>query len=216
MKRIVAFLLFVLGSAVARADPPQITWEWFNAAETYRNYKVKGKDDLRLAAHYYRLAAERGNAAAAYKLGDCYENGTGVAKDAVTALEWYRRSAAGGDRYAALRIGWFYQKGIAVTANPADAVEWYRLAAQRKNIWAYHMLAFLYFDGEGVPQDRVKAREYFEISLPQTDDGWAKVKLAELIRSSDPTRARRLLQEAVRQGNPQAPQDLKLLEIEQK
>lgn len=206
MKRITACLVVatVAGSTGAHADPPQITWEWFNAAETYRNYKTKGKDDLAIAAHYFRLAADKGNPAAAYKLGECFENGVGVPKDPVKALDWYRRSAAGGDKYAELRIGWFYQKGIAVPASPEVAAEWYKLAAGKQNIWAFHMLAFMYLDGEGVPQDRARAERYFELSLPQTNDAWAKVKLAGLIKEREPVRARRLLQEAAAAGNPEA------------
>jgi TPR repeat protein len=186
----------------------ELAWEWFNAAETYRNYKVKGSDDLRISAHYLRLAANIGNASAAYKLGEAYENGVGVLQDPVIALQWYRQSAAKGDKYAELRVGWFYHKGITLQADPTIAAHWYRLAAEKDNVWAYHMLAFMLMDGEGVQQDRALAQRYFEKSLPQTQDHWAKLKLSILLKTSDPKRSKALLQEAAAAGNPDALKEL--------
>jgi TPR repeat protein len=208
----VAGLLLALGTASAHAEPrpasAELTWEWFNTAETYLRYKVKGPDDLRIAAHYFALAAENGNAAAAYKLGEAYENGRGVRQDPVAALHWYRRAAAQGDKYAELRVGWFYHKGIALPADPQVAAQWYRKAAEKNNIWAYHMLAFMLMDGEGVPKDLALARRYFELSLPQTKDHWAKWKLSQLLRTRDPKRSGLLLREAADAGNPEAAKEL--------
>jgi TPR repeat protein len=188
----------------AAADPPPITWEWFNAAETYRRYKVKGRDDLAISAHYFRLAATNGNAAAAYKLGEAYEKGEGVPQSAADALAWYRQAAGLGDRYAELRIGWFYQKGIAVEVNAVAAILWYEKAAAHDNIWAYHMLAVIYAEGEGVPQDLSLARRYFEKSLPQTKDAWAAWRLSQIIGDSDPRRRHALLVQAAEGGNTEA------------
>jgi len=210
MRRLAATLGVILGCAcVARADPPQITWEWYNTAETYRNYRVKGRDDLRISARYFRMAAEKGNSTAAYKLGEAYEEGIGVPKDPVQALHWYRRAAEQGDKHAELRIGYFYQKGIAVSRDPVAAVQWYRLSAAKNNIWAYHMLAFMLADGEGLLKDQKLAKAYLEKSLPQTNDHWAKWKLAHLIRADDPARAKQLLKEASAAGNTQAAEELK-------
>lgn len=194
----------------ARAQaPPQITWEWFNAAETYLAYKVKGPNDLAIAAHYFRLAASHGNAAAAYKLGEAYENGSGVAQDAGKALAWYREAASRGDRYAELRIGWFYQKGIAVATDGPTAVSWYEKAASHDNLWAYHMLAVMYAEGEGVPRNLDAARRCFEISLPYTHDAWAMWRLSQLLEDRDPKRQRSLLVAAAKAGSAQAIEDLK-------
>lgn len=209
IRRLAATLGLVLGCvSVAQADPPQITWEWYNTAETYRNYKVKGKDDLRISARYFRMAAERGNPTAAYKLGEAYEEGIGVPKDPVLALEWYRQAAARGDKHAELRIGYFYQKGIVVARDPAAAIDWYKRSAAKDNIWAYHMLAFMLADGEGIAKDVKLAKAYLEKSLPQTNDHWAKWKLAQLIRAEHPIRAKQLLKEASAAGNVQAAEEL--------
>eukprot|EP00913_Durusdinium_trenchii_P027064 g25399.t1 len=162
----------------------------------------------KLAAHYFRLAADRGNAAAAYKLGEIYENGWGFAPDLFQAFYWYMKAAARNDKHGQLKVGWCYQKGIAVQADPRIAAIWYRTAADNDNVWGYHMLAFMLADGEGLPRDVDLARQYFELSLPKTGDHWAKWKLAHLIAAENPKRARALLKEAAAAGNAQAAEEL--------
>jgi uncharacterized protein len=210
MRRIAGGFFFLLPMAMAAfAEPPQITWEWYNAAETYRGLKARRPDDLRLSAHYFRLAAEKGNATAAFKLGELYETGQGLAKDPVQAFYWYMKSAARNDKHGQLKIGWCYQKGIGVQPDPKIAAIWYRLAAENDNIWGYHMLAFMLADGEGVTKDVEQARRYFKRSLPKTKDHWAKWKLAHLIAQDNPAKARALLKEAAAAGNAQAAEELK-------
>jgi TPR repeat protein len=203
------------GYAGARKVSEELTWQWYNAAETYLRYKVKGKDDIRIAVKYFRLAAEAGNAAAAYKVGEAYENGKGVALDPAQAWQWYRKASAAGDKYADVKIGYFYQKGIVVERNPAEAIRWYKMAQAKGNIWAYHMLGFMLADGEGTPQDVALAKNYFERSLPETNDAWAKWKLAHLVQETDPRRSVALLKQAADAGNEQAAAELKAAEGEQ-
>jgi uncharacterized protein len=212
MKRLIAGLTawLVMAGAVL-AEPARITWEWYNAAEVHQAGRVQGENSLKLTAHYFRLAAEKGNAAAAYKLGEIYENGRGLPADPLQAFYWYMRAAAKNDKHGQLKVGWCYQKGIAVEANPRIAAIWYRLAAENDNIWGYHMLGFMLADGEGVTKDVAEARRYFERSLPKTKDHWAKWKLALLIASEEPGRARALMKEAAAAGNAQAVEDLKTL-----
>lgn len=49
---------------------------------------------------WFRKAAEQNNADAQYRLGACYANGMGVARNQVEALKWIRKSAAQGDELA--------------------------------------------------------------------------------------------------------------------
>lgn len=210
MRRLIAVLVtWLAATSVASADSARITWEWYNAAEVHQGRKAAGPADQRLAAHYFRLAADKGNIAAAYKLGEIYENGQGLARDPIQAFHWYMKAAARNDKHGQLKVGWCYQKGIAVAADPAIAAIWYRTAAENHNIWGYHMLAFMLADGEGMKQDVALARRYLEFSLPKTKDHWAKWKLAHLVATEDPKRARRLLKEAADAGNVQAAEDLK-------
>ena len=48
------------------------------------------------AVQYYTRAAELGNAEAQYKLGCCYETGTGVEQDLNEAEFWFRKAAEQG------------------------------------------------------------------------------------------------------------------------
>ena len=62
-------------------------------------------------ARLIRLAANRNQPAAQYRLAKLYESGTGVAKDPVTARELIQRSAAGGNRIAMHDLGNYYAYG---------------------------------------------------------------------------------------------------------
>lgn len=201
---IIAMLPLLPDAAIAKSNPPQITWDWFNAAEVYKRYPRRTNTDLKIAAHYHRMAAEKGNASSAYKLGEMYENGMGVSQDYKIALRWFQAAADSGDRYGEFRVGYFYQKGLGVPRDALTARYWYERSALQDNEWAFHMLAFMFADGEGVEKDIPLARKYFEMSLPRTNDHWAKWKLAILIEDSDPRRARRLLHESAAQGNAEA------------
>ena len=51
------------------------------------------------------------DAAAQFKLGVMYENGEGVPKDSVKAVEWYRKAAEQGYAPAQFKLGWMYANG---------------------------------------------------------------------------------------------------------
>lgn len=210
MKRSVCGLVCLLFSpAVVLADQTRNSWEWFNAAEFYQARPHKGEADIKTSARYFRLSAEKGNPVAAFKLGELYESGTGVAKDPLLAFNWYMRSAAKSDKHGQLKVGWCYQKGIGVEANPTIAAIWYRISAENDNVWGYHMLAFMLADGEGMKKDAALARRYLERSLHETNSDWAKWKLAQLLAEEDPAKAKALLKEAAAAGNTQAAAELK-------
>jgi TPR repeat protein len=64
--------------------------------------------DAALAAQWWRLAAEAGDAIPQYRLGNLFEQGLGVSQDREAAMRWYRNAAARGNRDAAaalLRLG---------------------------------------------------------------------------------------------------------------
>lgn len=184
-----------------RPNPPEITWDWYKAGETYLRYKVPNP---KLSTRYFRKAAERGNVSAQYKLGEHYENGVGVPKDYREAYRWYRKAGEAGDRYAEFKVGWFLQKGMGVRHSSREAARWYQRAADQGNPWGYHMLGFMLADGDGLAVNKPLAIEYFERSLPSTNDHWAKWKLASLLQENNPLRARRLMAEAAEAGNPEA------------
>ncbi|SCY43233.1 Sel1 repeat-containing protein, partial [Legionella israelensis DSM 19235] len=58
------------------------------------------KQDTEEAVHWYRMAAEQGNATAQNNLGFAYEYGEGVDKDEKEAVRWYRMAAEQGNAAA--------------------------------------------------------------------------------------------------------------------
>ena len=62
------------------------------------------------AVQYYTQAAERGNAEAQYKLGCCYETGTGVEQDLNKAEFWIRQSADQGMQQALIALRRFVEE----------------------------------------------------------------------------------------------------------
>ena len=62
------------------------------------------------AVQYYTRAAELGNAEAQYKLGCCYETGTGVEQDLAEAEFWIRQSADQGMQQALIALRRFVEE----------------------------------------------------------------------------------------------------------
>ena len=64
--------------------------------------------DYARAARFYRLAAEKGLAAAQYALGYLYATGKGVPRDFKQAAIWYRKAALQDDPEAQNNLGALY------------------------------------------------------------------------------------------------------------
>lgn len=60
--------------------------------------KLGGADTLKMAVREYRRAARFGSAEACFALGEMYDAGLGVAKNAVRARDWHKRAYAAGYR----------------------------------------------------------------------------------------------------------------------
>ena len=88
------------------------------------------------AFEHYRLAAEADDDQAAYKLGDMYLDGKGVATDPVEACRWYARSHELGKQAgdpvvwgaSALRLGRCHEEGLGCEQSFEKALEWYEVA----------------------------------------------------------------------------------------
>ncbi|HET7714292.1 MAG TPA: peptidoglycan-binding protein, partial [Bauldia sp.] len=108
-----------------------------------------------------RLAAERGDPAAAYELGTRYAEGKGVARDLAQAAAWYQRAADAGLAPAQYRLGSLYERGQGVAKDMAKAVALYRSAADRGNVGAMHNLAVLTSEGAAGTPDPKGAISWF-------------------------------------------------------
>ena len=90
--------------------------------------------DYKLAAEWYRKAAEKGDVAGEMHLAGLYRDGGGkyFARDMAQAAEWYRKAAEQGDVTAQGILGTLYWLGQGVELSYPDAYYWLDLAAHVK------------------------------------------------------------------------------------
>jgi len=77
----------------------------------------------------YRVLAEKGDREAQFKLGVCYYEGDGVAKDRVNAFSWYLKAAEQGLAKAQYNLANCFETGYGVATDNDQALSWYRKAA---------------------------------------------------------------------------------------
>ncbi len=121
--------------------------------------------DYRAAITRWYTFAQQGDGDSAYRLGQAYENGTGVAHDLRLAQSWYKFAAAHGSGPAAYSLGLMAESAERPDGTPQDldaAVAWYRQALAAGEPKARERLAALgAADGEPRPRSP-------ELSAPTT------------------------------------------------
>ena len=135
-------------------------------ADMYR-YGQGVARDLVQAAHWYRKAADQGEAVAQNQLGWMYAEGLGLPRDLGEAFRWHRRAADQGNTAAQTRLGWLYEQGNGVSASAVLAADWYRKAADQGFAQAQNNLARMYRDGRGVFKDSKQAVTLFQAAAAQ-------------------------------------------------
>jgi clan AA aspartic protease (TIGR02281 family) len=125
--------------------------------------------DLKEAAKWFRLAADKGNTEALGFLGAIFhDGGNGVAQDYREAAKWYRLAAQKGDADAEDTLGdIFYTGGAGVTQDFKEAAKWYRLAADHGNAEAQLRFGYMNYNGQGVTQDYKQAMKWYRLSANQ-------------------------------------------------
>lgn len=124
-------------------------------------------EEYEQAIECFRKAAEQGNASAQNKLGLCYHDGKGVAKNYSKAIEWYLKAANQGNNLAQCNIGVSYFYGHGVEQDYKKAVKWYKKAATQGQAQAQCNLGSCYFYGNGVEIDYKKATDLFKKAAEQ-------------------------------------------------
>jgi hypothetical protein len=99
------------------------------------------KKDEAEAARLYRLAADKGDAAAQINLGVMYVEGEGVAKDLAQAARLVRLAADQGNALGQYNLGAMYLEGTGVAKDEAEAARLFGLAADQGNAQAQDALA---------------------------------------------------------------------------
>ncbi|ABD09292.1 Sel1-like protein [Rhodopseudomonas palustris HaA2] len=108
-----------------------------------------------------RKAALKGDAAAAYEVGNRYADGKGITANFEEAAKWYGRAAQAGIVPAMFRMGTLNEKGLGVKKDLDTARRFYIQAADRGNAKAMHNLAVLDADGGAKGANYKSAAEWF-------------------------------------------------------
>ncbi|MDA1059817.1 MAG: hypothetical protein O3C65_14155 [Proteobacteria bacterium] len=86
--------------------------------------------DLRVAANWYRLAADQGLSRAQANLGVMYLRGEGVERDAARAAEWFGKAAEQGHTIAQYNLALMLEQGYGVPRDTRQAARWFSEAAE--------------------------------------------------------------------------------------
>ncbi len=116
-----------------------------------------------------RTAAEAGDSAAQFDMGNRYLSGDGVIADEFEAARWFRKAADQDNNNAQYNLGVMYMTGKGVIADLNEAISWFRRAAELGDPPAQFTLATLYANGKGVPQDPVQAHLWFTLAASSGD-----------------------------------------------
>jgi hypothetical protein len=105
--------------------------------------------DDRMAAEWFEKAAVQGNAYAQMKLGDLYETGQGVKKNAAIAADWREKAANRGNVKAQELLGKMYLDGNGVAKDKGKAEYWLnRAALEGGDAQAQYLLARMHLEGK--------------------------------------------------------------------
>ena len=121
------------------------------------------KGDAAAAAGIWRPLAEKGDADAAFNLGQAYRLGKGVPLDLAQAQNWLERAARKGHVDAAATLGLLlFQNG-----NRVSGMRWLKAAAEAGEPRALLMVGTAMYNGDGVPQDSIRAYAYVSRAAAQ-------------------------------------------------
>lgn len=107
------------------------------------------KADYASAVAIWRTLADKGDADAAFNLGQAYRIGRGVQQDMAAAQGWFERAARKGHLDAQATLGlMLFQSG-----NQAGGMRWLKQAAVRGEPKAMLIYGTAMFNGDGIPRD---------------------------------------------------------------
>lgn len=133
------------------------------------------KQDYTTAVAIWRPLAEKGDADAAFNLGQAYRLGRGVKVDLADAHHWLESAAGAGHLDAQTTLGLL----LFDSGDRSGAMRWLKAAAERGEARALLIYGTALFNGDGVPSDRVLAYAYVSRAAAQ-GLAPAKATLADL------------------------------------
>lgn len=121
------------------------------------------RGDTAEAVAIWKPLAEKGDADAAFNLGQAYRLGKGVVINLAEAQNWLDRAARKGHVDAQATLGLLlFQNG-----NRVSAMRWLNLAAEAGDARALLMVGTALYNGDGIPEDHVKAYAYVSRAAAQ-------------------------------------------------
>ncbi len=138
--------------------------------------------DLKEAARWYRLAADRGDPQGAFSLALAYLRGRGVEENRQVAIGWLEKAALTNHSGAIYNLGLLAIDGEIQDFDKARTM--FSRAADLGNNDAAYALGLLYKQGRGVERDPQKAAQWFRKAA---EDGIvaAQVDLAVMLFNGD-------------------------------
>ncbi|MGV1834778.1 peptidoglycan-binding protein [Rhizobium rhizogenes] len=125
--------------------------------------------DLKQAASWYQLAADKGYAPAQYRLASMYEKGNGLDRDLAKAKSYYEQAANQGNASAMHNLAVLDASGTAGPQDYPTAANWFIKAANLGVSDSQFNLAILYARGNGVTQDLQESYKWFAIAAKGGD-----------------------------------------------
>jgi len=123
--------------------------------------------DYETARKILLAAAEKGDVNAQAALGELYNRGVGINRNAPEAAKWYRRAAEQGHLDAQVTLGWMYNAGTGVPQDFMEAIKWFELAAKQGHPGAQNNLGVLYRQERGGEKNVGKALMWFQKAADQ-------------------------------------------------
>lgn len=121
------------------------------------------KGDTAGATAIWRPLAEKGDADAAFNLGQAYRLGRGVPLDLAQAQDWFERAARKGHVDAQTTLGLL----LFTNGNRVAAMRWLKGAADAGEPRALLMVGTALYNGDGIPADPVTAYAYVSRAAAQ-------------------------------------------------
>lgn len=147
--------------ALALAPLSSFGWDIF---PDDRMVPDKSTPELVALFQEFKVAAEKGDAAAQFKLGFCYSIGCGTpSRDYALARKWYIKAAEAGHPDAQFEVSGLYSRH---GDEREEKFKWLYKAAASKYPKAYHALGAHFEFGWGVPRDELESYAYYNLAAP--------------------------------------------------
>lgn len=148
--------------------------------------------DLKQAANWYQLSADKGYAPAQYRLASMYEKGNGIDRDLAKAKQYYDQAANQGNASAMHNLAVLYASGTVGQQDYDSAANWFIRAANLGVSDSQFNLAILYARGNGVKSDLQESYKWFAIAAKSGDKDAAQKRdeVANAMKPADLESAR--------------------------